>query len=123
MIEAQWEVIVRLEAHVAELERQLGQNSGNSGRPRSRDSAAERQRQAGAGSDAGFAPRQVVEVPEVRPVVIEHAHARRCGCGAVTAAAFPGEVRAPVSYGPRVRATVASLQGRRHLPTPGPPRP
>ena len=46
MIEAQWEVIVRLEAHVAELERQLGQNSGNSGLPSSRDPAAERKRQA-----------------------------------------------------------------------------
>lgn len=48
----------------------------------------------------------------------EHrAHARRCGCGALTAAVFPVEVRAPVSYGPRVRATVAYLLGRQHLPT------
>ncbi|MFN2608889.1 MAG: DUF6444 domain-containing protein, partial [Acidimicrobiales bacterium] len=36
----------RLAARVAELERQLGQNSGNSGKPPSRDPAAERQRQA-----------------------------------------------------------------------------
>ena len=35
-----------LRSRVAELERQLGQNSGNSGKPPSRDSAAERQRQA-----------------------------------------------------------------------------
>ncbi len=70
------------------------------------------------GSDAGFAARQVVELPEVRPVVTEHrAHARRCGCGALTVATFPEGVRAPVSYGPRVRATVAYLLGRQHLPT------
>ncbi len=171
LIEAQRQVISRLEARVAELERQLGQNSGNSGRPPSRDTAAERQRQAderqrrkqseatkrrrpgkqkgsagagpemsaspdevidhrpaecrgcgadlaGAGTDAGFAARQVVELPEVRPVVTEHrAHARRCGCGALTVGAFPEGVRAPVSYGPRVRATVAYLLGRQHLPT------
>lgn len=63
MIEAQREVIVRLEARVAELEAQLGQSSGNWGRPRSRDSAAERQRQAGAGTDAGFAPRRSSRFP------------------------------------------------------------
>jgi uncharacterized coiled-coil protein SlyX len=33
LIEAQREVISRLESRVAELERQLGQNSGNSRRP------------------------------------------------------------------------------------------
>ena len=72
----------------------------------------------GTGTDAGFAARQVVELPEVRPVVTEHrAHARRCGCGALTVANFPDGVRAPVSYGPRVRATVAYLLGRQHLPT------
>jgi hypothetical protein len=38
-------VIFRLEARVAELERQLAQNSGNSGLPSSRD-PAERRRQA-----------------------------------------------------------------------------
>jgi transposase len=36
----------RLESRVAELERIAGQNSGNSGKPPSRDTAAERQRQA-----------------------------------------------------------------------------
>lgn len=71
-----------------------------------------------ASPDAGFAARQVVELPEVKPVVTEHrAHARRCGCGAVTVASFPAGVRAPVSYGPRTRATVAYLLGRQHLPT------
>ena len=160
----------RLSSRVAELERQLGQNSGNSGKPPSRDSAAERQRQAAerkrkaeaagggkrlrgkqrgtpgktlsltetpdevidhrpdrcsdcgsvfsdASADEGYQARQVVEVPPVTPVVIEHrAHSYRCQCGCVTAAAFPGEARAPVSYGPRTRAIVAYLLGRQHIP-------
>ena len=46
LVLAQAAVIGRLEARVAELERRLGQNSGNSGTPPSRDPAAERQRQA-----------------------------------------------------------------------------
>ena len=159
----------RLGARVTELERQLGQNSGNSGKPPSRDPAAERQRQAeerqrrkqsgeakrkpgkqagskgsglemsatpdevidhrpprcsGCGSaldevaSTGFVARQVIELPKVTPVVTEHrAHACRCRCGQVSTGAFPEAVRAPVSYGPRVRATVAYLLGRQHIPT------
>ncbi|MFN2606777.1 MAG: hypothetical protein ABR511_02590, partial [Acidimicrobiales bacterium] len=34
--------------------------------------------------------------------------------GAATTAPFPKGVRAPVSYGPRVRAVVADLLGRQH---------
>jgi len=159
-----------LRTRMAELERQLGQNSGNSGKPPSRDSAAERQRQAeerkkqaeaaggakrrqgkqrgAAGktlelsetpdevvdhrpdrcsdcgtvflddsADEGYQRRQVVEVPPVTPVVTEHrAHTFRCRCGCVTTAPFPGEARAPVSYGPRARAIVAYLLGRQHVP-------
>ena len=45
-IEALQKLVARFEARVAELERRLGQNSGNSGLPPSRDPAAERQRQA-----------------------------------------------------------------------------
>jgi transposase len=158
-----------LQARVAELERLAGQNSGNSGKPPSRDSAAERQRQAeerkqkaqtaGAGkrrrgkqkgvkgttlemsdqpdevvdhrpeqcsrcgssldesADLGYRRRQVVEVPPVKPVVIEHrAHTYLCGCGCETTAAFPGQARAPVSYGPRARAIVSYLLSRQHIP-------
>jgi len=167
-IEALRQMNERLEARVGELERQLGQNSGNSGKPPSRDSAAERQRQAkereqrkqgagekrrkgkqrgapgsglkmspvpdevvdhrpercegcGADLDAGagseFTARQVIDLPVLAPVVTEHrAHACRCRCGHVSVAAFPEEVRAPVSYGPRVRSVVAYLFGRQHLP-------
>lgn len=46
IVEAQRRLIVKLEARVAEQERRLGQNSGNSGLPPSRDPAGERQRQA-----------------------------------------------------------------------------
>ena len=157
----------RLEARITELERQASRNSGNSGKPPSRDPAAERQRQAeerakrsggskrakgkqrgtkGAGpafsehpdtvidhrpaecsgcggvlgeeSSTGYAARQVVDLPEIVPEVTEHrAHTCRCSCGTDTTAAFPAAVRAPVSYGPRVRAIVAYLLGRQHLPT------
>jgi len=34
----------------------------------------------------------------------------------VTAGAFPNDVRAPISYGPRVKALVAYLLARQHLP-------
>ncbi len=161
----------RLEERVTELERQLRQNSGNSGKPPSRDPAAERQRQAaerearkgsgegggrkrkgkqrgskGSGlemsakpdevidhrpercdgcggalddeASTGFAARQVIDLPEVAPVVTEHrAHTCRCRCGHESTGAFPEAVRAPVSYGPRVRAVVAYLLGRQHIPT------
>ena len=169
LVEALRQVNQRLDERVADLERQLGQNSGNSGKPPSRDPSAERQRQAeqrqqraqakggarrrqgkqrgakgkglemsatpdevidhrpqrcegcGAELDEGgpseFSARQVVELPEVKPVVTEHrAHACRCSCGHVTRAPFPAGARAPVSYGPRLRAVVAYLLGRQHLP-------
>lgn len=62
--------------------------------------------------------RQVVDLPEPKPTVTEHrARTRRCGCcGTETAAAFPDRVRAPVSYGPRVKALVAYLLARQHIP-------
>lgn len=46
VLRARADDIARLKSRVAELERQLGQNSGNSGKPPSRDPVAERQRQA-----------------------------------------------------------------------------
>ncbi len=72
----------------------------------------------GDGGPSSFAARQVIELPEVRPVVTEHpAHACQCRCGHVTSAPFPEGVKAPVGYGPRVRAVVAYVLGRQHLPT------
>ena len=67
--------------------------------------------------DEGYERRQVVDVPPVTPVVTEHrAYTYRCACGCATTAAFPGEARAPVSYGPRTRAIVTYLLGRQHIP-------
>ncbi len=62
--------------------------------------------------------RQVIDIPLPAPVTTEHrAQARRCGCcGTTTTASFPRAVRAPVSYGPRVRAIVVYLLGRQHIP-------
>ena len=64
------------------------------------------------------ARRQVVDLPVVTPTVIEHqAQTRRCVCcQATTAAGFPDGVRAPVSYGPRVKAVVVYLLARQHIP-------
>jgi len=68
-------------------------------------------------AERGFQARQVIELPEVRPQVTEHrAHTLGCACGHQTTASFPDGVRAPVSYGPRVRATVAYLLARQHIP-------
>lgn len=64
------------------------------------------------------ARRQVIDLPVVVPTVTEHqAQTRRCGCcQATTAAGFPDGVRAPVSYGPRVKAIVVYLLARQHIP-------
>ena len=75
----------------------------------------------GAGlSDAavtGVTRRQSIDIPPVKPVVIEHrVETRRCACGTVTAGRFPDHVRAPVSYGPGVKAAVVYLLARQHIP-------
>jgi transposase len=58
---------------------------------------------------------QVVEIPEIRPLVTEHrAHASTCACGAVTEAALPDSVLAH-GFGPRASAFVAYLTGRFRL--------
>jgi len=62
--------------------------------------------------------RQVIDIPVPTPVVSEHrAQTRLCNCcGKTTTASFPDGVRAPVSYGPRVRAVVVYLLARQHVP-------
>jgi transposase len=76
----------------------------------------------GAGLDGaatvGVARRQVVDIPPVAPVITEHqALTRLCACcGTKTAGVFPDNVRAPISYGPGVRARVVYLLGRQHVP-------
>jgi len=63
------------------------------------------------------ARRQVIDLPEPKPVVTEHrAICCGCSCGATTVGAFPDGVRAPVSFSPRVRAVVLYLLARQHIP-------
>jgi len=65
----------------------------------------------------GSESRQVFDIPKPTPFVTEHqVERRRCGCGCVTAAAFPPEATAPACYGPRLRALAVYMLCRQHLP-------
>ena len=66
----------------------------------------------------GIQRRQSIDIPPVKPVVTEHrAITKTCACcAAVTAGRFPDHVRAPISYGPGVRARVVYLLARQHIP-------
>ncbi len=77
----------------------------------------------GCGADLAGAPvvgtarRQVLEIPEIRVKVTDHiVEHRRCGCGQVTTGQFPPAARAPVCWGPEVRALAIYLMDRQHLP-------
>jgi transposase len=65
----------------------------------------------------GTESRQVTDVPDPRPVCVEHRVVKkRCPCGTLCAPSFPLEARAPASYGPNVRALALYLLHRQHLP-------
>lgn len=65
----------------------------------------------------GEVRRQVIDIPPVKATVVDHvAQRRRCGCGRVTTASFPPEAKAPVCWGPEVRAFALYLMDRQHLP-------
>ena len=97
MIDEQAKLIEGLESRVAELERIVGQNSGNSGKPPSRDSAAERQRQAEerrkkAEAGGGVKRRRgkqrgakgkTLEMSDTPDEVVEHRPDRCSDCGSV----------------------------------------
>jgi hypothetical protein len=77
----------------------------------------------GCGSDltgaavVGEECRQVFDLPRIALRAIEHRAQRRvCGCGTVTAGAFPVEATAATCYGPGVAALGAYLLARQHLP-------
>lgn len=54
--------------------------------------------------------RQVVDLPEIRPEVVEYRLVScRCACGAVSKAAAPSGVGAPVQYGPVLSAIAVYL--------------
>lgn len=60
--------------------------------------------------------RQVFDLPELRPHVIEHELVEReCGCGTRTRATAPDGVNAPVQYGPRVSAAAVYLYAGQFL--------
>ena len=62
--------------------------------------------------------RQVIEIPEPRPVVTEHRVVQKmCPvCQTVTAGEFPADVTQPVQYGPRTKAVAVYLQSYQLLP-------
>ncbi|MGH9047644.1 MAG: IS66 family transposase [Acidimicrobiales bacterium] len=65
----------------------------------------------------GTVCRQVIDLPPVTPVVTDHLSYRcRCACGVETLAEFPPAARAPVCWGPEVRAFAIYLLVRQHLP-------
>ena len=75
------------------------------------------------GADLSEAPvvgseiRQVIDLPRVEPTVTDHVvFRRRCACRAETAGDMPPEARAPVCWGPEVRAFALYMLNRQHLP-------
>ena len=65
----------------------------------------------------GEVRRQVIDIPKVTASATDHvAERRRCACGHETLASFPAEARAPVCWGPEVRALAVYLMDRQHLP-------
>jgi transposase len=61
--------------------------------------------------------RQVLEIPRIEVCATDHiAERRRCSCGHETTGVFPSEARAPVCWGPEVRAFAVYLMDRQHLP-------
>jgi transposase len=71
----------------------------------------------GAGEVTGEIVRQVLDIPDIVLVATDHvAERRRCHCGHETTGAFPDEARAPVCWGPGVRAFAVYLMDRQHIP-------
>lgn len=62
--------------------------------------------------------RQIVELPPVKLLITEHrTETRRCRhCGQLNRGRFPPEVRAPVQYGPRLKAQAVYLLAYQLLP-------
>lgn len=66
---------------------------------------------------AGYRARQVFDLPEIRPEVIEHRlYLAVCGCGHTTLAKAPQQVVAATVYGAGVRAAICYLSTYQHLP-------
>jgi transposase len=65
-----------------------------------------------------YIPRQVVDIPPVRPVYTEHrSHIKICpSCGADNKGDFPATVVAPIQYGPVIEATTGYLSAYQYIP-------
>jgi len=65
-----------------------------------------------SGSDGAAQRCQIVELPPLRPIVIEHRfHARTCACCGVTTRAYEAEIVDGSRYGERLSALVGILSG------------
>jgi len=61
--------------------------------------------------------RQVVEIPPIKPVYIEHqVFARTCICGCKVTGSFPTEITPGISYGKSVESLSAYFYARHYLP-------
>lgn len=61
--------------------------------------------------------RQVVDIPAILPKYTEHRIFKKiCSCGHHNAAVFPKNVRATISYGANIQATIAYMHTRQYLP-------
>jgi transposase len=61
--------------------------------------------------------RQVVEIPPIKPIYIEHQiFARTCTCGCTITCSFPAEITPGISYGKSVESVSAYFYARQFLP-------
>src|SRR5215831_4546630 len=123
LIAAQAEQIAALTARVADLERRLGLDSSNSGKPPSSDlfkkPSRVRSLREPSGKPAGGQkghPGETLRQAQRPDAIIDHYPQSCIRCGARTKAAFPLGVVAPVQYGPRISAVVVYLLHGQFLP-------
>jgi transposase len=61
--------------------------------------------------------RQVVDIPAILPIYTEHrVFKKSCSCGHQNKSNFPENVRATISYGTNIQATIAYMHTRQYLP-------
>lgn len=61
--------------------------------------------------------RQVVELPPIKPIIIEYqGYARKCTCGHLQKGEYPPQVTNHIQYGPGVEASVAYLSVYQYVP-------
>jgi transposase/uncharacterized coiled-coil protein SlyX len=61
--------------------------------------------------------RQVIDLPEIKPIVTEHRiYGKQCSCGCYNKGTFPDQAKAPVCYGPNIRAMIVYLHTVQCIP-------